>query len=82
MKFRSSLILGSILGAVLIFVFPIFPVPLPNMVGEFGGIWWRSGFDMVGSSFKQIKEFILIEGVGAATGLLIAFLSKGGLPKE
>ncbi len=82
MKFKTSLIFGAIIGAILIFIFPIFPLVLPNTQGDFGGIWWRSGYSLVGSSMKQIKELILIEGIGVTAGILVAFLSKGGLPKE
>lgn len=73
---KTILILGTLIGFSLIFFLPLFPVPLPNQVGDFGGLWWNSGLMQIGLS---LKSFFLIESVGSLFGFLISFIYVGGI---
>lgn len=72
---KIILTLGVLVGAFLIFLFPLFPVALPNSEGTFGGFWWISGLMQIGLS---LKSFFLIELTGSIIGFLTAFIYVGG----
>jgi len=80
MQRNKKIILSAvILGIVLIFFLPSFPVPLPNKVGDHGGFMWCNGLMWIGIS---LKNFLLIESIGGATGFLVGSIVANTTSEE
>lgn len=71
---NKIIILGILIGMVSFFALPLFPVPLPNRIGEYGGLMWNSGLMQLGLS---LKSFLLLEGLGGVVGLLGSIIYVG-----
>ena len=70
-KKLKILTISILVGMILIFLFPIFPLPLNNKVGAFSGFMWISGLMQLTLS---LKSFILLELLGGSFGLLVSFI--------
>jgi len=75
MKKSINLLIGFIVGVILIFFIPLFPISLPNMIGTSTSIVWFNGLFFLGAS---LKDFLLIEIIGGLTALLMTFIFIGG----
>jgi len=72
MKKLTKLLIGFLIGAILIFFIPIFPVSLPNMEGTLTSLAWFNGlFFLQNNAFKS---FALIQSFGAVAGFFITFV--------
>lgn len=67
---RKIIVIGILIGMLVIFFLPIFPVPLENKQGIFSGFMFVSGIMQIGLSFKSL---VLLELLGGNIGFLCTF---------
>lgn len=76
MNKKTKLLIGSLIGALMIFLFPIFPVPLNNDLGVYSGLWWQSGLMQINLSLKNL---IGLEIIGGLVGFGLTLIYVGGV---
>lgn len=67
---KQIILLGVLIGMLIIFAFPIFPVPLNNKEGVFSGFMFISGLMQLGLS---LKSFAFLELLGGTLGFAFTF---------
>lgn len=75
-KYNPFKFVGSYLGAIAFYFFPIFPVSLPNMEGVYlipEGLWWVSGISRIEHFPREAIGIIIF---GFVLGSLIHFWIK------
>lgn len=68
MKQKHLIIFGGIVGALLIFFFRLFPVPVWNIEHTAYSFWWNNG--LMNFHLYSIPAFITIEILGMLVGIL------------
>ena len=71
---KKILILGILFGMFIIFFLPIFPVPLPNKAGNFGGFMFISGLMQL---VLSLRSFVSLELLGGTLGFAFSFFYIG-----